>query len=141
MSYIVPYRQEKQAFPVKLTDPVTAILYITSDPRHMEELKHTIHVKEIALGVFSVQQQEWLHYAVTIFFVIVLPFTYFILACIGRLCIYMLFEIQWRKKLSGIPVIRRTGSKKQITYIVLIFRRENLFSLKGFVVSRLYAHL
>jgi len=34
-------------FPVKLTDPVTAILYITSDYQHMQELKHTIHVKEV----------------------------------------------------------------------------------------------
>lgn len=35
-------------FPVKLTDPLTAILYITSDKEYIEELKHTIHVKEIA---------------------------------------------------------------------------------------------
>jgi len=34
-------------FPVKQTDPLTAILYITSDKQHIEELKHTIHVKEI----------------------------------------------------------------------------------------------
>ncbi|XP_076068171.1 uncharacterized protein KIAA2013 homolog isoform X2 [Oratosquilla oratoria] len=40
----------KQMFPVKLTEPVTAILYITWDRIHMEELKHTIHVKEIALA-------------------------------------------------------------------------------------------
>lgn len=46
----VQLKQEKQAFPVKLTEPVTAILYITSDKVHMEELKHTIHVKEIALA-------------------------------------------------------------------------------------------
>lgn len=46
----VQLQQEKQAFPVKLTEPVTAILYITSDKVHMEELKHTIHVKEIALA-------------------------------------------------------------------------------------------
>jgi len=37
-------------FPVKLTDPVTPILYITSDKEHMEELKHTIHVKEVAIA-------------------------------------------------------------------------------------------
>ena len=37
-------------FPVKLTDPVTAVLYITSDYQHMQELKHTIHVKEVADG-------------------------------------------------------------------------------------------
>jgi hypothetical protein len=37
-------------FPVKLTDPVTAILYITYDKQHMEELRHTIHLKEIVEG-------------------------------------------------------------------------------------------
>ena len=39
-------------FPVKLTDPVTAVLYITSDYQHMQELKHTIHVKEVIDGKF-----------------------------------------------------------------------------------------
>lgn len=34
-------------FPVKKTEPITAVLYITSDKEHMEELKHTIHVKEV----------------------------------------------------------------------------------------------
>ncbi|CAH0382203.1 unnamed protein product [Bemisia tabaci] len=38
---------EKVQFPVKLTKPVTAILYITYDKKHMEELRHTIHVKEV----------------------------------------------------------------------------------------------
>merc|ERR1712071_74924 len=38
----------KTQFPVKLTDPPTAVLYITSDKQHMEDLKHTIHVKEVA---------------------------------------------------------------------------------------------
>ena len=37
-------------FPVKLTDPFTAILYVTSDKAHIEELKHTIHVHEINEG-------------------------------------------------------------------------------------------
>lgn len=37
-------------FPVKLTEPVTAVLYITSDHQHMQELKHTIHVKEVVDG-------------------------------------------------------------------------------------------
>lgn len=35
-------------FPVKLTEPLTAILYITSNYQHIKELRHTIHVKEIA---------------------------------------------------------------------------------------------
>lgn len=38
---------ERIQFPVKLTDPPTAVLYITSDKQHMEDLKHTIHVKEV----------------------------------------------------------------------------------------------
>ncbi|XP_071439153.1 uncharacterized protein KIAA2013 homolog isoform X3 [Hetaerina americana] len=37
----------KTMFPVKLTDPVTAILYITYDKKHMEDLRHAIHVKEV----------------------------------------------------------------------------------------------
>ena len=41
---------ETKTFPVKLTDPVTAVLYITSDQLHMQELKHAIHVKELAVG-------------------------------------------------------------------------------------------
>lgn len=39
---------EKKIFPVKLTEPLTSILYITSDKQHMEDLRHAIHVKEIA---------------------------------------------------------------------------------------------
>lgn len=38
----------KKQFPVKLTEPVTAILYITYDKQHMEDLRHTIHLKEVA---------------------------------------------------------------------------------------------
>lgn len=40
----------KRMFPVKLTEPLTAILYITEDREHMQELKHAIHVKEVAEG-------------------------------------------------------------------------------------------
>ena len=40
-----------QKFPVKLTEPLTGILYITSDKQHMEDLKHAIHVKEINEGL------------------------------------------------------------------------------------------
>jgi hypothetical protein len=43
---------ETKTFPVKLTDPVTAVLYITSDQLHMQELKHAIHVKDLSLGEF-----------------------------------------------------------------------------------------
>ena len=39
--------QEKKIFPVKLTEPLTSILYITADKQHMEDLRHAIHVKEI----------------------------------------------------------------------------------------------
>lgn len=37
----------KKYFPVKLTEPLTAILYITADKQHMEDLRHAIHVKEV----------------------------------------------------------------------------------------------
>lgn len=39
---------QRTQFPVKLTDPLTAILYIASDREHIEELRHAIHVKEVA---------------------------------------------------------------------------------------------
>ena len=40
-------------FPVKLTDPVTAVLYITADYAHMQNLRHTIHVKEVVHGKYE----------------------------------------------------------------------------------------
>jgi hypothetical protein len=42
-----PLSREVCRLPVKLTDPVTPILYITADKQHMEQLKHTIHVRQI----------------------------------------------------------------------------------------------
>lgn len=39
-----PYRKY---FPVKLTEPLTAILYVTADKQHMEDLQHAIHVQEV----------------------------------------------------------------------------------------------
>ena len=49
----VKLSKETRRFPVKLTDPVTAVLYITSDYEHMRELKHTIHVKEVNDGEYN----------------------------------------------------------------------------------------
>ena len=46
------FSNTKAKFPVKLTAPLTSILYITADKIHMEEYKHAIHVKEIAEGKF-----------------------------------------------------------------------------------------
>lgn len=43
----IPIGQTKIQFPVKLTEPLTSILYITSDREHMETLKHALHVKEV----------------------------------------------------------------------------------------------
>lgn len=37
-------------FPVKRTEPKTAVLYITADKQHMEDLKHTIHVHEVGVA-------------------------------------------------------------------------------------------
>ncbi|OQR67549.1 hypothetical protein BIW11_04743 [Tropilaelaps mercedesae] len=35
-------------FPVKQTDPPTAVLYVARNQRHLSELKHTLHVHEVA---------------------------------------------------------------------------------------------
>ncbi|XP_065357587.1 uncharacterized protein KIAA2013 homolog [Calliphora vicina] len=40
--------QNRRQFPVKLTEPLTAILYITEDKQHMVELHDALHVKEVA---------------------------------------------------------------------------------------------
>ena len=40
-------------FPVKLTEPVTSILYVTADQEHMNDLKHTIHVVEVSVLVLN----------------------------------------------------------------------------------------
>lgn len=37
-------------FPVKITEPLTPILYVTSNRQHIQELKHAIHVKEVAVA-------------------------------------------------------------------------------------------
>jgi hypothetical protein len=46
----VQLSSQRRQFPVKLTEPRTAVLYITSDKQHMENLKHTIHVHEVGEG-------------------------------------------------------------------------------------------
>ena len=38
--------------PVKLTDPLTAILYITADRTHMLEMKEALHLRQVAEGQF-----------------------------------------------------------------------------------------
>lgn len=45
------FRQNRRQFPVKLTEPLTAILYITEDKQHMVELHDALHVKEVAEGI------------------------------------------------------------------------------------------
>lgn len=39
--------QSQKQFAVKLTDPLTSILYITADKQHIEDLRHALHVKEV----------------------------------------------------------------------------------------------
>uniref|UniRef100_A0A914VT87 Transmembrane protein n=1 Tax=Plectus sambesii TaxID=2011161 RepID=A0A914VT87_9BILA len=46
----VELKESKTQFPVKQTLPLTPILYLTSDKSHLEELKQTIHVKEVAIA-------------------------------------------------------------------------------------------
>ncbi|XP_029167471.1 uncharacterized protein KIAA2013 homolog [Nylanderia fulva] len=43
----VPLSQAYTNFPVKLTKPLTAILYITSDHQHMQDLRNALHVHEV----------------------------------------------------------------------------------------------
>ena len=45
--------KEEVVLPVKLTNPLTPILYITSDLHHMEELRHAIHVHSVDEGLLS----------------------------------------------------------------------------------------
>ena len=58
---VSPSSSEPVRFPVKLTDPPTAVLYITPDWQHLQELKHTIHVKEVNLGelLFGAAGPRW----------------------------------------------------------------------------------
>ena len=37
-------------FPVKMTSPITAVLYISEDYAHISNLKEILHVKEVAIG-------------------------------------------------------------------------------------------
>lgn len=39
-----------QSLPVKLTDPLTAILYVSSDRTHLEEMRNAIHVAHLAVA-------------------------------------------------------------------------------------------
>ncbi|XP_011497817.1 PREDICTED: uncharacterized protein KIAA2013 homolog [Ceratosolen solmsi marchali] len=43
----VPLSQAYTSFPVKLTKPLTAILYITSDYHHMQDLQNALHVHAV----------------------------------------------------------------------------------------------
>lgn len=46
-------RRKVQQFPVKLTEPLTAILYITADKFHMEDLKHVLHLQSVNEGRYN----------------------------------------------------------------------------------------
>ncbi|XP_076246040.1 uncharacterized protein KIAA2013 homolog isoform X2 [Calliopsis andreniformis] len=43
----VPLSQSYTNFPVKLTKPLTAILYVTSDYQHMQDLRNALHVHAV----------------------------------------------------------------------------------------------
>jgi hypothetical protein len=49
----------REQFPVKMTNPLTAILYISADKVHIDELKHALHVQEVDIGKCSLL---WLSY-------------------------------------------------------------------------------
>ena len=46
----VSLSQSYTNFPVKLTKPLTAILYITSDYQHMQDLRNALHVHAVDDG-------------------------------------------------------------------------------------------
>lgn len=41
---------KRELFPVKLTNPLTSILYISSDKNHIDDLKHALHVQEVDIA-------------------------------------------------------------------------------------------
>jgi hypothetical protein len=43
-------RNQRIKLPVKLTNPPTSILYISSEKDHIDELKHALHVEEIDIA-------------------------------------------------------------------------------------------
>lgn len=51
-------RPQKKEIQVKLTEPVTAILYITYDKQHMEDLRHALHLKSIVDGLCQFRKQS-----------------------------------------------------------------------------------
>lgn len=46
----VPLSPSYTKFPVKLTKPLTAILYITADYQHMQDLRNALHVHAVDEG-------------------------------------------------------------------------------------------
>lgn len=49
--FFSPLRRQSVRFPVKMTSPPTAILYIAEDLEYMTQLKDTLHVKEVEIGM------------------------------------------------------------------------------------------
>lgn len=52
---------------MKLTKPITALLYITADKQHMEKLKHAIHTKENNEGESDSGKKKLVSYSLTPF--------------------------------------------------------------------------
>lgn len=52
------FRIRPVRFPVKMTSPPTAILYITEDLEYMSQLKDTLHVKEVEIGKRFIHQHR-----------------------------------------------------------------------------------
>lgn len=88
-------RNYRQVFPVKLTNPITAILYISSDQEHMNDLKNFMHVQEIdiapAQDVNSIAIHKHGHHMAgftalfwTIFVVLIIIFHLFLIKLVYR---------------------------------------------------------
>jgi hypothetical protein len=88
---------ERKMFPVKLTNPLTPILYISSEKKYIDELKHAVHVEEIdiapAQDVNSIAIHKHGHQMAglatlfwTLFVILIIVFHLFLIKLVYREC-------------------------------------------------------
>ena len=87
----------RKMFPVKLTNPLTPILYISSEKKYIDELKHAVHVEEIdiapAQDVNSIAIHKHGHQMAglatlfwTLFVILIIVFHLFLIKLVYREC-------------------------------------------------------
>ena len=88
---------ERKMFPVKLTNPLTPILYISSEKKYIDGLKHAVHVEEIdiapAQDVNSIAIHKHGHQMAglatlfwTLFVILIIVFHLFLIKLVYREC-------------------------------------------------------